>query len=87
MVDVSRPIYSKNDEIRVFKSAKFFVIDSKNFNVQYDGVQFLKVRECGHKVCGICGNHNSNPDDDEVNFDNFLADTNTLPKCLPARKN
>jgi len=83
VVDLSKPFFSDNREIRVFKSSQFIVIDSKLFNLQYDGIQFFKVRECGHKVCGICGNHNNNDKDDKISYEKYLAETNTNAQCKP----
>jgi hypothetical protein len=63
----------RDDSIRVFRQNSNIVFDSVAFNVQYDGVHFIKVRQCARRVSGVCGNNNDNPYDDAVNVAKYLV--------------
>ena len=51
----------------------YTVVDSSFFNLQFDNVHFIKLRQCTKNICGICGNNNGNMIDDIVDPNIYLA--------------
>jgi hypothetical protein len=62
-----------NGNVRIFVHDSNVVVDSSAFNLQYDGIHFIKVRQCSQNVSGICGNNNDNPFDDAINPNRYLV--------------
>ncbi len=66
----------RNGFLRAFRNNAYIVIDTEFFNLQYDSIHFIKLRQCNKDVCGICGNNNGDPLDDVVNPKKFLFNNN-----------
>ena len=41
--------------VRASKEGKYIKVETKKFTVFFDGIQYLKIRECGSRRCGLCG--------------------------------
>lgn len=68
--------YTKDHNIKIYKFLHYIVFDSKFFNVHFDGIQFVKVRHCGERVCGLCGNNNNNDSDDNEDIEKYIQESN-----------
>ena len=49
------PFYSPDFTLRVYRYLRYIVYDTEKFNLQFDGVQLLKLRHRDKNYCGICG--------------------------------
>ena len=63
------PFVSGN--LRIYIHDSNVVFDAPEFLLNYDGIHFIKIRQCGPNICGICGNNNDNPFDDGFNPEIF----------------
>lgn len=70
---IKLPYFSSDKTIRAYNlDDKYIVFDTDLFNIQFDGIQLLKFRQCDQNVCGLCGNNNQNKNDDS-NVNSFLV--------------
>lgn len=51
---MSLPYKSEMENVFVASEGIYIVFRTNYFNVWFDGDQYLKLSECGQKVCGIC---------------------------------
>lgn len=51
----------RQENVRVFRRNRYIVVDTPLFNVHFDGDHLIKVRSCAPSFCGVCGNSNNTP--------------------------